>query len=182
MRSQSRRRKSHDEHFTNSIPAPDGDRSIWKPSNKRIYKRRASHEPPVAGSDTVIYSITAEECGVIRMTDKGMTAKEGLEIMKIVRDGLKAGIEADEKYKWHDLRKDPEDLPEDGKLVICQHMPGLYKEKDSLIYLHHFRNGRFVENWYMDTDFKSPTFGERYMGDVIAWRYIEPFEPLKEET
>lgn len=31
-----------------------------------------------------------------------------------------------EKYKWHDLRKNPEDLPDDGEWVMCVHSHHVY--------------------------------------------------------
>lgn len=68
-----------------------------------------------------------------------------------------------------------ERLPEDGQRVFATHLGGLNHENQ--VIEHVFRDGKFIFNWDMDRDFSSPTFGERYMGEVIAW---QPF-PLAYE-
>lgn len=70
-------------------------------------------------------------------------------------------------------------LPEDGQTVLATHLGGLNPEKQ--VIEHVFNDGKFTLNWYMDTDFSSPTFGERYMGEIIAWRPLPPaFEPKED--
>lgn len=75
-------------------------------------------------------------------------------------------LEDAEKYKWHDLRKDPYDLPDaeygESDTVLCQKEIGTY-------ILLYFDGG----NWCYPT-------GECYERNkdsqkIIAWRYIEPF-------
>lgn len=85
-----------------------------------------------------------------------------------------------DKYKWHDLRKNPTDLPPNGMRVECQHLPNITTDKKDLVVMHYFIDGEFVYNWDVDTDIKSSTFGQRYYGDVIAWREIDPFEEVTE--
>lgn len=80
----------------------------------------------------------------------------------------KAIAEHFEKYRWHDLRKDPDDLPEEeGVLVLCVF--------DNFT----CENGTF-ERVYLT--------GANYAGELVptvrndgcvpvAWREIEPYEP-----
>lgn len=71
-------------------------------------------------------------------------------------DFIKLCKEEDE-YRWHDLRKDPEDLPEAHKLVFA------YRNFPFTEYLVVER----IENHWFSRDDKEK--------DIIAWRYIEPF-------
>ena len=61
-------------------------------------------------------------------------------------------LENQNKYRWHDLRKDPNDLPkvEDGIMVLTKHIGG-----------YGLRTAFMVSNT-----------------DTIAWREIEPFEEV----
>ncbi len=69
-----------------------------------------------------------------------------------------------------------ERLPEEGQRVLATHEGGL--EPNRQVIEHYFHDGQFLNNWHMDADFKSPTFGQRYMGDVIAWQPLpEPHKP-----
>lgn len=72
-----------------------------------------------------------------------------------------------------------ERLPEDGQRVFATHLGGLNHENQ--VIEHIFRDGKFVFNWDMDRDFSSPTFGERYMGEVIAWQpFLLAYEPKED--
>lgn len=72
-----------------------------------------------------------------------------------------------------------ERLPEDGQRVFATHLGGLNHENQ--VIEHVFRDGKFVFNWDMDRDFSSPTFGERYMGEVIAWQpFLLAYEPKED--
>lgn len=78
------------------------------------------------------------------------------------------------EYKWHDLRKNQEDLPEPLSLcVIC--VKRWSKITDDWIIgdykLTEFTDGfEYAKGWY---GLPEP--------EVLAWRYIEPFEPFTEE-
>ncbi len=73
-----------------------------------------------------------------------------------------------------------ERLPEEGQRVLATHEGGINPNRQ--VIEHFFHNGEFLNNWDMDTDFKSPTFGQRYMGDIIAWHPLpEPYMPGKSE-
>lgn len=68
--------------------------------------------------------------------------------------------EAD-KYAWHDLRKNPEDLPAvEERVVLTFDLVREYRN----IYGHRAKNGAWVVN------------GFETRLDVIAWRTDEPFE------
>ena len=70
---------------------------------------------------------------------------------------LKEMLEESEKYRWHDLRKDPKDLPEDDRKVECITLTKSRKSN------HVF--GYFDRRWVCGM-----------CSNVIAWKEIEPFE------
>lgn len=80
---------------------------------------------------------------------------------------------SDCKSKWIPVS---ERLPEEGERVLATHLGGI--DTNRQVIEHIYENGKFTCNWYMDMDITSPTFGQRYMGDVIAWM-PEP-KPYKE--
>lgn len=167
-------------HFTNGISIVDGDRSIWKPGHKHIYKRRDAHESPMVGSNTVIHGSVNEECGVIQMgysdSDLMKMQKESLIYMiKCLEHNFREERKSNdrqykmlceyEKYKWHDIRKNPRDLPEDEDEDVLAYDCGYFIARCE----HHTDFfGRLHTDWTDDT------FGP--LENVIAWRYIEPFE------
>lgn len=69
-----------------------------------------------------------------------------------------------------------ERLPEEGQQVLATHQGGVNPERQ--VILHTFKDGQFIFNWDMDTKFGSPTFGQHYMGDVIAWQPLP--DPYRE--
>ena len=85
---------------------------------------------------------------------------ELLQLNKIVSKAL----EKADKYRWHDLRKNPDDLPEaigdeyESDYVLV--MIGTPEWNDwEQAYYHHGKR-----------------LWSTYERDVFAWRYIEPFE------
>ena len=104
-------------------------------------------------------------------------------------------LEVADKYKWHDLRKDPEDLPpinpkntyENDVFLVIEDNKG---ERE--IYKGHLKSIETKDEW--DRSGKQNFFGlPTYQSNwdvwgwsyyrsfkVIAWRYIEPFEEDKE--
>jgi len=60
-----------------------------------------------------------------------------------------------------------ERLPEDGERVLATHLGGL--NPDRQVIEHIYKNGEFTLGWDMDINMDSPTFGQRYMGKVVAW-------------
>ena len=84
---------------------------------------------------------------------------ELLQLNKIVSKALKKA----DKYRWHDLRKNPDDLPEADEygrsefVFVMTGTPEWYSCEWA--YYHHDK-----KLWSI------------YEQDVFAWRYIEPFE------
>ena len=114
--------------------------------------------------------IRPKKCEVVnggnRMTNKEaiemfktISIVEILKLNKIVIDAL----EKADKYKWHDLRKNPDDLPEDngyGKSEYVLVMIGT-PEWYSCEWAYYSHNAKM---WSI------------YEQNVFAWRYIEPFK------
>lgn len=74
-----------------------------------------------------------------------------------------------EKYRWHDLRNNPEDLPGDfRKVLIC--IKGLEGKESGINTAVHSKK---TKTW-------GATMFTLEESDVIAWRYIEPFEEVSE--
>ena len=86
---------------------------------------------------------------------------ELLQLNKIV---IKA-LEKADKYKWHDLRKNPDDLPEADEYGCSEYVLIMIgtPEWDNHEWAYYNHNTR---GW--STPF--------YEQNVFAWRYIEPFE------
>lgn len=79
--------------------------------------------------------------------------------------GLKAG-----RPQWHDLRKDPKDVPDEGTyLVVWQNARGY---RDTMM-MHYEENDEEELHW-IDGD------GDNWDDDVIAWREIPKFEEAAE--
>ena len=89
-------------------------------------------------------------------------------------NGLKAwhmaikALEKADKYRWHDLRKNPDDLPEADEygrsefVFVMTGTPEWYSCEWA--YYHHDK-----KLWSI------------YEQNVFAWRYIEPFEEEEEK-
>ena len=60
-----------------------------------------------------------------------------------------------------------ERLPEEGERVLATHLGGVNPNKQ--VIEHIYQCGKFTCGWDMDMNVDSPTFGQRYMGEVIAW-------------
>ena len=91
--------------------------------------------------------------------DSTSKVDELLQLNKIVSKALKKA----DKYRWHDLRKNPDDLPEADEygrsefVFVMTGTPEWYSCEWA--YYHHDK-----KLWSI------------YEQDVFAWRYIEPFE------
>ena len=87
-------------------------------------------------------------------------------------DAIYTAIEALEKadkYRWHDLRKNPDDLPEaDGN-----------SESEYVLVMTGTPEWNSWEQAYYHHDKK---LWSTYEQDVFAWRYIEPFEEEEDEN
>ena len=99
------------------------------------------------------------------------------------RTFLKDMLEESEKYRWHDLRKDPDDLPRNldkSVMYTCVHENHLY-DPEYPAYYFNLERGEFgfwrtvyddATLGFVDFDTLSDLGYER----VIAWREIEPFK------
>ena len=85
-----------------------------------------------------------------------------LELHKIVIDAL----EKADKYKWHDLSENPDDLPEANRWGESNYV--LVK---ALIKVECFACNDMRKAYYSHTQKKWSIDGH-----VFAWRYIEPFK------
>ena len=85
---------------------------------------------------------------------------EILELNKIV---IKA-IEKADKYKWHDLRKNPDDLPEGFE--------GGYESEYVLVMIGTPEWNSWEQAYYKHDKRMWSTYDQ----NVFAWRYIEPFK------
>jgi len=82
---------------------------------------------------------------------------------------LRRCVESDEKYKWHDLRKNPNDVPtEDGrKYIITQCGTKKY-------HIANWMDGNFGE--FGISPFADATITFNEFAQVDRWREIEPFD------
>lgn len=80
--------------------------------------------------------------------------------------GFDDGRKAKDKYRWHDLRKDPEDLPE------------LFIRKELWFGGDLYSVGDFCGD-YWNTDLYRGAPKEAYRIPIIAWRDIEPYEEVE---
>lgn len=71
-----------------------------------------------------------------------------------------------EKYRWHDLRKNPDDLPEDNKQVLVS-----------------IKDGCIHRTWHDSHGWRNRNSKIRYYSDksVLAWREIEEFNKEEDE-
>lgn len=72
---------------------------------------------------------------------------------------VKEAVEKQNKYRWHDLRKNPQDLPTSNMNVYIAYK---WQESGKISY--------YLES-FVEGEFLSPSDAE-----VIAWKYIEPVE------
>lgn len=76
-------------------------------------------------------------------------------------------LEQHERYRWHDLRKNPDDLPAgEGYFDVCV----LIKQNDAW---------GIEERYLYDTQYFCEQFQTKptSISEVIAWREVELFEP-----
>ena len=72
----------------------------------------------------------------------------------------------EQKYRWHDLRKNPEDLPKEDGDYIVWYKPINPVYKGAKVMFYSVKTG-----WVA---------GKNRKGGIIAWRENEPFEKAEE--
>lgn len=79
--------------------------------------------------------------------------------------------EKEDKYHWHDLRKNPEDLPKEyHDVYVC------VSNRSNKTYNRTWFEGR---GWRHATSKKSMYYKKE---SIVAWREIEPFKEESDET
>ena len=100
----------------------------------------------------------------LAITDYRRQIPEYYEAIEMAVDALKNA----DKYRWHDLRKNPDDLPEaDGN-----------SESDYVLVMIGTPEWNSWEQAYYH---HGKRMWSTYEQNVFAWRYIEPFEEEEEE-
>ena len=95
----------------------------------------------------------------LAITDYRKQIPEYYEAIEMAVDALKKA----DKYRWHDLRKNPDDLPEaDGN-----------SESEYVLVMIGTPEWNSWEQAYYHHDKK---LWSTYEQNVFAWRYIEPFK------
>ena len=104
---------------------------------------------------------------------------------------LKALREYKEKYRWHDLRKNPDDVPdvphpESTWFEVVQEDNEEEIPRAAMQYDDEYGFGFYQEIYaarsfgYVDTEFK--TVEELNLAPVVAWKAIEEFESEEEDA
>lgn len=95
------------------------------------------------------------------------------------KEDLQELVDKEEKYRWHDLQKDPSDLPSGREWVLAMF-------KDDTDFILAPRVADYVgkqtpittsENWIiidLDDDFNLSEYHRNLK--CIAWKYIDPFK------
>lgn len=117
--------------------------------------------------------MTDEECFEVLRNAAWLGTDHGMSVLNAV-ESLMKNHELKSKYRWHDLRKNPNDLPDDNDTR------SEYVVTDGSQYFtsKYFGKGEYFNGcWeYPDGVFEC----NAYDVDVIAWREIEPFEEVNE--
>ena len=105
--------------------------------------------------------MTDEEMAEAYSTENWEYYEEGQNDSKALKQSYLAGLKAG-RPQWHDLRKDPNDLPKNNAMVLT-------RLKNKRLKISTFMENKFTI-WNKDYD----TYTKLY--DVIAWREIPTFE------
>ena len=101
----------------------------------------------------------------LAITDYRKQIPEYYEAIEMAVDALKNA----DKYRWHDLRKNPDDLPE----AIC----GGYESEYVLVMIGTPEWNSWEQAYYKH----GKKLWSTYEQNVFAWRYIEPFKEEADE-
>ena len=98
----------------------------------------------------------------MQIDSKEFTEDEKYEAIQQVLDVVSYLFDEQNKYRWHDLRKNPADLPEDNKDVLVT-----------------IKGGCVNRTWHDSCGWRNATAKKaRYYSNdrVIAWKEIKEFE------
>lgn len=105
----------------------------------------------------------------MRETLKGTLAHEFLDAVDTLRKQAIKQATSDktsDKYAWHDLRKNPDDLPEWGRLFVYCFM---FRDEGKGEHLYNIDNAHGIVVDFMKNRGNS-------IAECIAWKYVEPFK------
>lgn len=102
----------------------------------------------------------------MQIDSKEFTEDEKYEAIQQVLDAVSWLFNKQQKYRWHDLRDNPNDLPEDNKQVLVS-----------------IKDGCIHRTWHDSHGWRNRNSKIRYYSDksVLAWREIEEFESEEED-
>lgn len=97
-------------------------------------------------------------------------------------DGYLRGL-AENKYHWHDLRKNPNDLPKPHTRLLFYASDSDYSGARPVRFKEYY-SGYLTDNKTFLSDKNGYDFTNREfdIGETIAWGYVEPFEKTTEPT
>lgn len=126
----------------------------------------------MAGSYVALHGSVNEKCGVINVTLLDRLENAYFAPAGTMADAYKTLFEElimrEEIYRWHDLRKNPEDLPE---IIAADCLTISVSGK----YIVRTYEGIGIKG-FLDSYGHELKTHQREEMQVIAWRYIEPFE------
>ena len=111
-----------------------------------------------------IEEIRPKKCKMVNGKLQGGFPDHDSDTGKAIDAAIKA-LEKSDKYRWHDLRENPDDLPEADEYGCSEYVLVMIgtPERDNHEWAYYNYNTR---GW--STPF--------YEQNVFAWRYVEPFE------
>ena len=109
-----------------------------------------------------IEHIRPKKCKMVNGKLQGGFPDHDSDTGKAIDKAIEALKKAD-KYRWHDLRKNPDDLPEDNG----------YGESDYVLVMIGTPEWNSWEQAYYH---HGKRLWSTYEQNVFAWRYIEPFK------
>ena len=114
-----------------------------------------------------IEEIRPKKCKMVNGKLQGGFPDHDSDTGKAVDAAIKA-LKKSNKYRWHDLRKNPDDLPEADEYGCSEYVLAMTgtPEWDNHEWAYYNHNTRM---W------------STYVQNVFAWRYIEPFEENKDD-
>lgn len=97
-------------------------------------------------------------------------------------------IKKSDKYEWHDLRGNKEDLPKNNEhvLVCAKELLNYPNQKYRISYFsaRYEKGNKYRNRNFYNDEYESYVIGEDDEDDdvgVLAWKYIEPFDELPVE-